>query len=92
MGFYGTGRGDMFPDANTLQAVPEALIAARELEEAFELMDQTISATENLPMGGQSIDVALVAAPKQHNAAGERAAMQSGAIPEEWKDQPARPR
>ncbi len=67
----------------------EALIAAKALEKAFEMLDQTISAAGYLPMGGQIIDATLVAAPKQRNTDGEKAAVKAGEIPEEWKDQPA---
>jgi IS5 family transposase len=41
-------------------------------------------------MGGQIIDTTLVAAPKQPNTDGEKAAIKAGEIPEEWKDQPSR--
>jgi hypothetical protein len=41
-------------------------------------------------MGGQIIDATLVAAPKQRNTDGEKAAIKAGEIPEEWQDKPAR--
>jgi transposase, IS5 family len=90
MRFCGLGPGDTVPDANTLWDFREALIAARALEKAFEMLDRTISAAGYLPMGGQIIDATLVAAPKQRNTDGEKAALKAGEIPEEWKDQPAR--
>ena len=90
MRFCGLGPGDTVPDANTLWDFREALIAARALEKAFEMLDRTISAAGYLPMGGQIIDATLVAAPKQRNTDGEKAAIKAGEIPEEWKDKPAR--
>jgi IS5 family transposase len=90
MRFCGLGPGDSVPDANTLWDFREALIAARALEKAFELLDRTISAAGYLPMGGQIIDATLVAAPKQRNTDGEKAALKAGQVPAEWKDNPAR--
>jgi transposase len=90
MRFCGLGPGDTVPDANTLWDFREALIAARVLEKAFEMLDRTISAAGYLPMGGQIIDATLVAAPKQRNTDGEKAAIKAGEVPEEWKDKPAR--
>lgn len=90
MRFCGLGPGDTVPDANTLWDFREALIAARALEKAFEMLDRTISAAGYLPMGGQIIDATLVAAPKQRNTECEKAAIKAGEIPEEWQDKPAR--
>ena len=81
MRFCGLGPGDTVPDANTLWDFREALIAAKALEKAFEMLDRTISAAGYLPMGGQIIDATLVAAPKQPNTDGEKAAIKAGEIP-----------
>jgi transposase, IS5 family len=90
MRFCGLGPGDTVPDANTLWDFREALIAARALDKAFERLDRAISAAGYLPMGGQIIDATLVAAPKQRNTDGEKAAIKEGRIPEAWKDRPAK--
>jgi len=78
------------PDANTLWDFREALIAARALDKLFERLDAAISAVGYLPMGGQIIDATLVAAPRQRNSDGEKAAIKAGEIPLAWKDKPAK--
>jgi IS5 family transposase len=90
MRFCGLGPGDTVPDANTLWDFREALIAARALDVLFERLDQAISAAGYLPMGGQIIDATLVAAPKQRNTDGEKAAIKAGEVPEAWRDKPAK--
>jgi IS5 family transposase len=86
MRFCGLGPGDTVPDANTLWDFREALIAAKALDKAFERLDQAINAAGYLPMGGQIIDATLVAAPKQRNTDGEKAAIKAGEVPREWQD------
>jgi len=73
-----------------LCGICEALIAARALDKAFERLDRAISAAGYLPMGGQIVDATLVAAPKQHNSDGEKAAIKAGEIPAAWKEKPAK--
>jgi IS5 family transposase len=90
MRFCGLGPGDAVPDANTLWDFREALIAARALDRLFERLDRAIDAAGYLPMGGQIIDATLVAAPRQRNTGGEKAAIKAGTIPEVWQDKPAR--
>ena len=41
-------------------------------------------------MGGQIIDAAVIAAPKQRNTEAEKAAIKAGTIPEAWHDKPAK--
>src|SRR5262245_2425877 len=41
-------------------------------------------------MGGQIIDVTIVAAPKQRNTEAEKKAIKEGRIPEDWKAKPAK--
>jgi hypothetical protein len=53
-------------------------------------LDRAISAAGYLPMGGQIIDATLVAAPRQHNTDGEKAAIKAGEVPDAWKDKPAK--
>ena len=90
MRFCGLGPGDTVPDANTLWDFREALIAAKVLDRIFERLDRAITEAGYLPMGGQIIDATLVAAPKQRNTDGEKAAIKEGRIPEAWKDKPAK--
>lgn len=90
MRFCGLGPGDTVPDANTLWDFREALTAARALDKAFERLDRAIGAAGYLPMGGQIIDATLVAAPKQRNTDGEKAAIKAGEVPAAWKDKQAK--
>lgn len=82
MRFCGLGPGDAVPDANTLWDFREALIAAKALDKLFERLDEAITAAGYLPMGGQIIDATLVAAPRQRNTDGEKAAIKAGEVPE----------
>ena len=41
-------------------------------------------------MGGQIIDASIIAAPKQRNTEGEKAAIKAGRVPEGWSGKPAR--
>ncbi len=68
----------------------EALIAAKALGKAFERLDRAISSVGYMPMGGQIIDATLVAAPKQRNTDGEKAAIKKGKVPDEWQDNPSK--
>lgn len=90
MRFCGLGPGDTVPDANMLWDFREALIAARALDKLFERLDQAINAAGYLPMGGQIIDATLVAAPKQRNSDGEKAAIKAGEAPREWQEKPSK--
>jgi IS5 family transposase len=90
MRFCRLGPGDAVPDANTLWDFREALIAARALDRLFQRLERAINAAGYLPMGGQIVDATLVAAPRQRNTDGEKAAIKAGTIPEPWKDKPAK--
>jgi IS5 family transposase len=90
MRFCGLGPGDVVPDANTLWDFREALIGAKALDKLFDRLDRAIQDAGYLPMGGQIIDATLVAAPRQHNTDGEKAAIKAGEMPEAWKDKPAK--
>lgn len=90
MRFCGLGPGDAVPDANTLWDFREALIKAKALDRLFDRLEGAIQAAGYLPMSGQIVDATLVAAPRQRNTEAEKAAIKEGAIPEAWKDKPAK--
>lgn len=92
MRFCGRCPRDGVPDANTLWDFCEALIAVKALDKLFERLDRAISAAGYLPVGGQIIDATLVAAPRQRNTEGEKAAIKAGEIPQGWKEKPAKSR
>lgn len=91
MRFCGLGIADPVPDANTLWDFREALIRAKALDDLFGRLDRAINAAGFLPRSGQIVDASLVAAPRQRNTDGERAAIKEGQTAAEiWPDRPAK--
>jgi IS5 family transposase len=91
MRFCGLSLADPVPDANTLWDFREALIRSGALDRLFGQLDRAIRATGYLPMSGQIIDASLVAAPRQRNTDGEKAAIKAGKTAAEiWPDKPAK--
>lgn len=91
MRFCGLGPGDAVPDANTLWDFREVLIGAGALDALFARLDQAINEAGCLPMSGQIVDATLVAAPRQRNTDGEKAAIKAGKSAKEiWPDAPAK--
>jgi IS5 family transposase len=87
------GPGDAVPDANTLWDFREALIAADALDVLFARLDRAITDAGYLPMSGQIVDATLVAAPRQRNTDGEKAAIKAGKTADEiWPGKPAKAR
>ncbi len=73
--------------ANTIWTVREALTRAMieerpAIEVLFRTYDMALRKAGFLAMGGQIIDVTIVAAPKQRNTDGEKAEIKAGRIPE----------
>ena len=95
MRFLGLGLADPVPDANTIWTFREALTRARidgksAIQVLFDAYEAALTKAGFLAMGGQIIDAALVAAPKQRNSEGEKAEIKAGRIPESWKEKPAK--
>ncbi|WP_424139944.1 IS5 family transposase [Roseomonas chloroacetimidivorans] len=90
MRFLGLGLADPVPDANTIWAFREALKRAGAVERLFAQFDAMLRAAGYLAMGGQIVGATIVAAPKQRNTEGERAAIKAGKIPEGWAEKPAK--
>ena len=66
------------------------LTRAGAIDALFAVFDRRLRERGYLPMGGQIVDAALVAAPKQRNTAAEKAAIKGGkSAAEIWPDQPA---
>jgi hypothetical protein len=85
---------DAVPDANTIWTFREALTRARiggrpAIEVPFQAYEAALTKAGFLAMGGQIIDVSIVAAPKQRNSDGEKRDIKADRIPEAWKDKPA---
>jgi transposase, IS5 family len=76
---------DRFPDEW------EALIKADALDALFEEMDRSINQAGFIPRSGQIVDASLVAAPRQRNTDGEKAAIKaSKSASEIWPHKPAK--
>jgi transposase, IS5 family len=95
MRFLGLGLADPVPDANTIWLFREALTRAEikgrpALQVLFSAYEEALREAGYLAMGGQIIDAAVVAAPKQRNTEGEKAEIKAGRIPEAWRSQPAK--
>jgi transposase, IS5 family len=91
MRFLGLGLGDKVPDAKTIWLFREQLVQARAINNLFARFDKHLSKSGYLAKGGQIVDATLVAAPKQRNSDGEKAAIKAGRKAEEiWPDKPAK--
>jgi hypothetical protein len=94
MRFLGLSLADPVPDANTIWTLREALTRATldgrpAIEVLFARLDAALRAAGFLAMGGQIIDAAIIACPKQRNTEDEKREIKAGRIPEAWKDKPA---
>lgn len=90
MRFLGMDLSDPLPDANTIWNFREALKQAGAIDALFARFDASLKAAGYLAMSGQIVDATIVAAPKQRNTEGERAAIKAGQIPEGWTKNPAK--
>jgi IS5 family transposase len=95
MRFLGLGLADPVPDANTIWTFREALTRAEmdgrpAIQVLFAAYEAALTKAGFLAMGGQIIDAAIVAAPKQRNSEGEKAEIKAGRVPAEWQANPAK--
>ncbi len=95
MRFLGLGLADPVPDANTIWTFREALTRAEidgrpAIQVLFQAYEAALTRAGFLAMGGQIIDAAIVAAPKQRNTEGDKAEIKAGRIPQAWADKPAK--
>src|ERR1700745_2021372 len=86
MRFLGLGLADPVTDAHTISTFRETLKHAHGVDVLFRRFDEALRASGYLAMGGQIIDAAIVAAPKQRNTGEEKNAIKQGRIPDGWKD------
>ncbi len=95
MRFLGLGLADPVPDANTIWTFREALTRTQidgkpAIQMLFAAYEAALTRAGFLAMGGQIVDAALVAAPRQRNSEGEKAEIKAGRIPQSWKEKPAK--
>ena len=92
MRFLGLGLAERVPDARTIWLFREQLVQAGAMEDLFRRFDESLCKAGYLAMGGQIVDATVVAAPKQRNTDGEKAAIKRGEVPQAWRDKPAKRR
>ena len=95
MRFLGLGLADPVPDANTIWTLREALTRAEiegrpAIQVLFRSYEAALTRAGFLAMGGQIVDATIVAAPKQRNTEGEKAAIRADCIPQAWREKPAK--
>ena len=89
--FLGFDLGAPTPDENRIRLFREKLTRAGAIDALFAVFDRRLRECGYLPMGGQIVDAALVAAPKQRNTAVEKDPIRGGkSAAEIWPDQPAK--
>jgi transposase, IS5 family len=71
------------PDANTIRLFRERLTEAKAITVLFDALDNRMRSNGYLAMGGQIVDVTLVAAPKQRNTQEEKDAIKAGKTADE---------
>jgi IS5 family transposase len=91
MRFLGLAPNAPSPDAKTIWLFREHLVQARAIDKLFALFDARLKASGYLAQGGQIIDAAVIAAPRQHLTDEEKALIKEGKAADEiWPDQPAK--
>ena len=90
MRFLGLGLSDRVLDAKTVWLFRECLTQMGAIEGLFNRFDTTLRNAGSLPMSGQILDAALIAAPKQRNTNTENADLRAGRILDDWQDKPAK--
>ncbi len=90
MRFLRLGLEDPVPDAKTIWLFREQLIRAGAIEPLFADFDIWLKGQGYLAMSGQIVDATIIAAPRQRNTDDEKAVLKAGAIPEDWKVNPAK--
>ena len=95
MRFLGLPLADRVPDANSIWTFREALRRAQSdgvpaIEALFRRFEAQLSAAGYIAMGGQIVDVTVVAAPKQRNTEDEKRALKEGRRPEACAQKPAK--
>jgi transposase, IS5 family len=81
MRFLGLDLAERVPDAKTIWLFREQIARAGAMEDLFKRFDGVLREAGYLAMGGQIVDATVVAAPRQRNTDGEKAALKRGEVP-----------
>ena len=95
MRFLGLGLADPVADANTIWTFREALTRATmrgrpAIDVLFGAYEAALTCAGFLAMGGQIVDVSIIAALKQRNTSAEKRDIKEGRISAGWADKPAK--
>jgi len=86
MRFLGLELHHDVPDARTVWAFREQLIAAGAVEKLFEKFDAMLNAAGFSASGGQIVDATFVEVPRQRNSRDDNEKVKKGEIPADWSD------
>lgn len=90
--FLGLSDADKAPDEKTIWAFLEALNAAGLVEPLFAAFGASLESMGLIARKGQMSDASFVEVPRQRNSREENGQIQSGEIPADWAQQPAKSR
>jgi|SRR5271157_65253 len=77
---------DDVPDARTIWAFREQLIAAGAVEKLFEKFDAMLNSAGFAASGGQIVDATFVEVPRQRNPRDDNATLKKGETPADWSE------
>ncbi len=83
--FAGLRSSSQIPDRTTIWTFRERLIKAGASESIFDAVNQQLARHGYIARGGQMIDASIVQAPKQSLNKEEKAIVDEGAMPVQWK-------
>ena len=86
MEFLGLAVHEVVPDARTIWAFREALIAAEAVEKLFHQFDAMLSAAGFAASGGQIVDATFVEVPRSRNTREENKTIKKGSVPAQWSE------
>ena len=86
MEFLGLAVHEVVPDARTIWAFREALIAAEAVEKLFHQFDAMLAAAGFAASGGQIVDATFVEVPRSRNTREENKTIKKGSVPAQWSE------
>lgn len=88
MRFLGLTISDTVPDAKTIWNFKNELVKSNLVEKLFSLLDKTLTKKGVILHKGKMIDASIVEVPIQRNSREENQQLNSGTIPDHWKESP----
>ena len=90
MQFLGLSLADSVPDATTVWLFRQQLTEDGLVEALFEQFESYLQSHAYQAKGGQILDATIVPVPKQHISKEEKAQLDQGEIPQDWREKPHR--